>query len=175
MVVSYWPTYTKGNLGAPALLGRDYVTFKRENRSFERVALIIPHGARLTKASEAATLPGAQVSADFFAVLGIKPAIGRTFASDEGTSTGAGVVVISNTLWRERFGVRQRGRRTNDRARRPAANDHRRHAGRIRLPKAARAGTGTRNHSVPGVRVLDGDRRRSRRDELPRTSNRPPS
>lgn len=103
MVVSYWPTNTKGNLGAPAMLGRDFVTFQRENRSFERVALIIPHGARLTGASEAATLPGAQVSADFFAVLGIKPAIGRTFASDEGTSTGAGVVVISNTLWRERF------------------------------------------------------------------------
>jgi putative ABC transport system permease protein len=103
MVVSYWPTYTKGNLGAPAMLGRDYVTFQRENRSFERVALIIPHGARLTSTSEAATLPGAQVSADFFAVLGIKPAIGRTFAPDEGSSTGAGVVVISNTLWRERF------------------------------------------------------------------------
>jgi hypothetical protein len=26
VVVSYWPTYTKGNLGAPALLGRDFVT-----------------------------------------------------------------------------------------------------------------------------------------------------
>lgn len=103
MVVSYWPTYTKGNLGAPAMLGRDYVTFQRENRSFERVALIIPHGAQLTGVSEAATLPGAQVSADFFAVLGIKPVIGRTFAPDEGTSAGAGVVVISNTLWRERF------------------------------------------------------------------------
>ena len=46
MVVSYWPTYTKGNLGAPAMLGRDYVTFQRENRSFERVALIIPYGAQ---------------------------------------------------------------------------------------------------------------------------------
>ncbi|MEP6496149.1 MAG: ADOP family duplicated permease [bacterium] len=103
MVVSYWPTYVKHWLGAPAMLGRDYVRFQRENRSFERVALIIPHGAQLTGADEAATIPGAQVSADFFSVLGIKPAIGRTFAPDEGTGTGAGVVVISNTLWRERF------------------------------------------------------------------------
>lgn len=103
MVVSYWPTYTKGNLGAPAMLGRDYVTLRRENRSFERAALIIPHGAQLTGSGDAATLPGAQVSADFFSVLGIKPALGRTFAPDEGTSTGAGVVVISNKLWRERF------------------------------------------------------------------------
>ena len=103
MVVSYWPTYTKGNLGAPAMLGRDFVTFQRENRSFERVALIIPYGARLTGAGDAATLPGARVSADFFRVLGVTPAIGRTFAPDEGTSTGAGVVVISDKLWRERF------------------------------------------------------------------------
>ena len=103
MVVSYWPPYTKGNLGAPAMLGRDFVTFQRENRSFEQVALIIPHGARLMGAGEAAMLPGAQVSPAFFRVLGIKPAIGRTFVPDEGTGRGVGVVVISNRLWREHF------------------------------------------------------------------------
>jgi putative ABC transport system permease protein len=103
MVVSYWPTFTKGWIGAPAMLGRDFVTFQRENRSFDRVALIIPHGAQLTGTHGAATLPGAQVSADFFAVLGAKPAIGRTFARDEGTSTGSGVVVIGHRLWQERF------------------------------------------------------------------------
>lgn len=103
MVVSYWPPFTKGWIGAPAMLGRDFVTFQRDNRSFERVALIIPHGAQLIGVGEAATLPGAQVSADFFSVLGVKPAIGRTFASNEGTATGSGVVVISDKLWRERF------------------------------------------------------------------------
>ena len=103
MVVSYWPPYTKGWIGAPAMMGRDFVTFQRDNRSFERVALIIPHGAQLRGVGEAATLPGAQVSADFFSVLGVKPAIGRTFAPDEGTGTGSGVVVISDKLWRERF------------------------------------------------------------------------
>ncbi len=103
MVVSYWPTYNKHWLGAPALLGRDFVTFQRTNRSFERVALIIPHGAQLTGTGEATTLPGAQVSTDFFSVLGVKPAIGRTFAPDEGTTTDAGVIVISHKLWQERF------------------------------------------------------------------------
>ena len=103
MVVSYWPTYAKGRLGAPALLGRDFVTFSQANRSFDRVAMIIPHGARLTGAGDAVTIPGALVTADFFSVLGIKPAIGRTFAPDGGTGTGAGVVVISNKLWRTRF------------------------------------------------------------------------
>src|SRR3954468_7357021 len=29
MVVSYWPTYAKGRLGAPSLLGRDFLTFQQ--------------------------------------------------------------------------------------------------------------------------------------------------
>ena len=103
MVVSYWPAYTKGNLGAPAMLGRDFLTFQRGNRSFDKVALIIPHGAQLTRASEAETLPGAWVSPDFFEALGVQPALGRTFARDDGTTTGAGVVVISHKLWRGSF------------------------------------------------------------------------
>src|SRR5437773_3984601 len=35
MVASYWPAYVKGWLGAPAMLGRDFVTFERLNHSFE--------------------------------------------------------------------------------------------------------------------------------------------
>lgn len=105
MTVSYWPAYVKGWLGAPAMMGRDFVTFQRANRSFDKVALIIPHGAQLTRTGEAETLPGAWVTPDFFAVLGVKPALGRTFSSNDGSTTGSGVVVISNTLWRERFGA----------------------------------------------------------------------
>jgi hypothetical protein len=104
MVVSYWPTYSKGRLGAPSLLGSDFLTFRRSNRAFDRVALVVPNGARLTGAGDAATIPGALVTPDFFSVLGITPVIGRTFAPDEGSSTGSGVIVISNKLWRERFG-----------------------------------------------------------------------
>lgn len=103
MVVSYWPTYAKGRLGAPSLFGRDFVTLSQTNRSFDRVAMLIPYGVRLTGAGDAVTIPGALVTADFFSVLGVKPAIGRTFSAGEGTRWGAGVVVISNKLWRARF------------------------------------------------------------------------
>jgi putative ABC transport system permease protein len=154
MVVSYWPTYTKGWLGAPAMLGRDYVSFQRANRSFDRVALIIPHGAQLTGAGEATTLPGALVSADFFSVLGIKPAIGRTFAPDEGTSTDAGVIVISNKLWREHF-----------------ASDSTILGRTIVLdgqPQAAGSGACPGNRPVSSVRVLAGHCCGSCRHEFPR-------
>jgi hypothetical protein len=80
MVVSYWPTYAKGRLGAPSLFGRDFVTFSQANRAFDRIAMLIPYGVRLTGAGDAVTIPGALVTPDFFSVLGIKPVIGRTFA-----------------------------------------------------------------------------------------------
>ena len=101
--MSYWPTYAKHRLGAPALFGKDFLTFSQTNRAFDHVAMIIPHGVRLTGAGDAMSIPGALVTADFFAVLGIKPAIGRTFAPGEGTGEGSGVVVISDKLWRTRF------------------------------------------------------------------------
>jgi putative ABC transport system permease protein len=92
MVVSYWPTSVKGRLSAPSLLGRDYLTFRQTNRSFDRVAMVIPLGARLTGAGDAVTIPGALVPTEFFSVLGITPAIGRTFAPGNGTETSAGAV-----------------------------------------------------------------------------------
>ena len=57
-------------------------------------------------------LVGAQVTADFFSVHGVAPTIGRTFLPDEielglGDAAGvasAGPVVISDRLWRRRFG-----------------------------------------------------------------------
>src|SRR5262245_22237777 len=44
------------------------------------------------------------VSVDLFATLGIAPAIGRAFTPEEDTVSGAPVVILSNGLWRRRFG-----------------------------------------------------------------------
>jgi predicted permease len=49
-------------------------------------------------------LNGRQVSSGFFSTLGVKMAIGREFSPDVDRSGGAPVVVLSNRLWRNRFG-----------------------------------------------------------------------
>lgn len=63
----------------------------------------------------AETRTSAQVSNDFFHVAGVAPALGRTFSDEEvdrsvfsssNTHVGAGpVVVLSDRLWRQRFGA----------------------------------------------------------------------
>ena len=50
---------------------------------------------------------GEVVTANYFDVLGIRPAIGRAFqADDEGREAASPVVIISHQLWQRRFGGR---------------------------------------------------------------------
>jgi predicted permease len=48
-------------------------------------------------------ITGARVSDNLFAVLGIGPALGRTFVEGEGAPGRERVIVISDALWRQRF------------------------------------------------------------------------
>lgn len=48
-------------------------------------------------------LPEQYVTANVFAILGVRPELGRTFTVDEDQPHRAGVVVISDRLWRRRF------------------------------------------------------------------------
>jgi len=49
---------------------------------------------------------GAQVSESFFHVLGVGPALGRTFTSEELRTGGPNVVMLSDIVWTRRFGRR---------------------------------------------------------------------
>ncbi len=60
--------------------------------------------ANLTNEGEPERLQGFQVSANFFEVLGVAAAQGRTFLAEEARSGNNHVVVISHDLWQRRFG-----------------------------------------------------------------------
>lgn len=53
---------------------------------------------------EAERQPVSSVSANFFMVLGVPAAIGRTFQPAEDIESGARLVVLSDVTWRSRFG-----------------------------------------------------------------------
>jgi predicted permease len=56
-------------------------------------------GVNLTSGDETAYVQQQRVSAGFFRVLGIPPALGREFTSDEDAPAGPSVVVLSYSLW----------------------------------------------------------------------------
>jgi predicted permease len=81
----------------------NFLDWRRDNRSFTSIAAFRPDDFRLTGSGEAEHLRGEMVSADFFSVLGLRPALGRWFTSEEDRLGGAPVVVISAVLWKRKF------------------------------------------------------------------------
>ena len=81
---------------------RDY---RRDMKAFERLAAFAPSEANLTGTDVPERIQVARVSDQFFAVTGVRPALGRTFSPDEEVRGGPMVVMLSDGLWRRRFGA----------------------------------------------------------------------
>jgi predicted permease len=77
----------------------------RDSHPFQAVAAFQNDSFNLTGAEEPAFLDGFRVSADFFAALGVSPALGRAFTADEDRPGHEYEVVLSDHLWREHFGA----------------------------------------------------------------------
>src|SRR5579863_9928174 len=74
------------------------------NQSFTAVAAFTSEAFTLTGRGAPEQFRGARVSWNFFDILGIEPAIGRTFTPAEDQPSGANVALISHALWDRRFG-----------------------------------------------------------------------
>ncbi|OLE16072.1 MAG: hypothetical protein AUG83_04450 [Acidobacteria bacterium 13_1_20CM_4_57_11] len=90
----------------PEVSDRDYLAFRSQEQSFEQVASFSQGStANLTAAGDPVHIPVAYVTTEFFETLRTNPAIGRGFAAGEGEPGRDNVVVLSNELWKERFGA----------------------------------------------------------------------
>src|SRR5499426_574977 len=82
----------------------DFVDWREQSRSFERMAAFTDRTFNLTGVGEAERLNGLAVTADFFPLLSIRPAFGRVFLPEEDRPGASGVAILSHNLWRRRFG-----------------------------------------------------------------------
>jgi len=85
----------------------DYTDFRDRNRSFEGLVAASP--ATFGFSPGPGTLPrikaGQYVSANYFRALGVEPALGRDFRSDEDRVQGRdAVVILSHNFWAGQFG-----------------------------------------------------------------------
>ena len=71
---------------------------------FERMACWIVEAKDITGAGFVENLLGAQVTPSFFDLLGTQAALGRVFQPDESTPGKDDVLIISHSLWQNRFG-----------------------------------------------------------------------
>jgi putative ABC transport system permease protein len=71
---------------------------------FKAAAAVQGWQPSFTGAGEPEPLVGEQVTREYLDVLGIRPALGRTFRTEEDIPDGPRVVILSHALWQRRFG-----------------------------------------------------------------------
>ncbi|HYY56582.1 MAG TPA: ABC transporter permease [Pyrinomonadaceae bacterium] len=84
----------------------NYVSWREENHVFEEVAALpsVNFDMTLTGTGEPQQVEATTVSANFFSLLGSRAAVGRTFLPEDEKAGAPTVVVLSNGLWKRRFG-----------------------------------------------------------------------
>ena len=80
-----------------------YTQIQEQSKTLESMAGFYPLTLSLVTEREPEAVNGARASIDFFRVLGISPARGRTFSLEEEQDGGPDVAVISDGFWHSHF------------------------------------------------------------------------
>jgi putative ABC transport system permease protein len=102
-VASIWRT-TKDKRVEGYVSYLDLQDWRAQNRSFEAIAAYKPNGFILLNEEQAERLQGMRVTANFLALLKVKPLRGRDFQVEEEKRGAEGVVIIGHQFWQNRLG-----------------------------------------------------------------------
>ena len=83
----------------------NFLDWRAQNTVFEQLAAIKSLNATLTVFDQAERIDVAQTSANFFSVFGVGPQLGRLFIQADEQAGHEPIVVLSDVLWRRRFGA----------------------------------------------------------------------
>ena len=83
---------------------QEYLDYARQNSVFSDVAAFEPIDFNLTGAGQPLRINAARISATALPLLGVSPAMGRGFTSEEDRYGSDQVVLLSHSLWESQFG-----------------------------------------------------------------------
>ncbi|MGA2182706.1 MAG: ABC transporter permease [Bryobacteraceae bacterium] len=100
-LMKLWETSMwRGQAGWTAVSVPNLLDWREQNRAFEEIAAFTVGGVNLAGRGETLRVPAAQVEAEVFPALRIRPLLGRTILAED-----RDVVVLSHGLWVRRFGA----------------------------------------------------------------------
>ena len=82
----------------------NFLDWQKQNTTFEKVEAVNGSAFNLVIEGEPERLPGARITAGMFEMLGARAAQGRTFLDEEDQPGHNNVVLLSDSLWKRRFG-----------------------------------------------------------------------
>jgi putative ABC transport system permease protein len=87
-------------------VGMTFGTYRelvQRSRSFSAITVVRPWQPAMTGSGEPERIEGQRVSASYFQVLGVSPALGLNFNSSDDRPNGPNLIIISESLWQRRF------------------------------------------------------------------------
>ena len=82
----------------------DYTAWQNHNRTLSQIAGYRMFQANFTGGGEAERITGGYATMSLFPLLGVQPAMGRTFRPEEDRPGGPPVAILSHAFWKRRFG-----------------------------------------------------------------------
>ena len=82
----------------------NFEDWRRESRTFERMAAYSGANVTLTGAGNPAHIRGATVTPGFFETIGVPPSAGRVFDARDDRANNDRIAILSDGLWQRRFG-----------------------------------------------------------------------
>ena len=96
---------SKANFARGSISYPNFRDWQKDNHTFSAMAISRGYAFSLTGLGDAQQVQGEFISSDFFPLLGISPVMGRQLAPGEDEIGAAPVVLISQVLWQEKFGL----------------------------------------------------------------------
>ena len=94
------PPIMRGPISRP-----DFLEWQAQQKVFQAIAAYYFETFNLTGTDEAERVSGVRVTEDFFSLFGIAPAQGRFFLPSDDQAGSGRVAVISDGMWKRRFGA----------------------------------------------------------------------
>ena len=109
-IANIWNDFGVGAQSLPAVSPLDFRDYQRRSRTFEMFAAgsdagVVGLRGNLTGDGEPERVNAATVTANFFPLFGVSPAYGRNFVEAEEAAGGPHVAILSDRLWRRRYGA----------------------------------------------------------------------
>jgi putative ABC transport system permease protein len=102
-VVAIWETHPEGRWYQPVAVP-DYFDMREQNTSLVEMGLLGFNWVNLAGEPEPTRSYASRGTASVFRALGVQPAIGRLFSDDEELEGSHYVVILSDRLWKRRYG-----------------------------------------------------------------------
>ena len=101
---SLYEINSRGNVGRTRATPLNYVDWQQQAKSFSGMGAHIGTGFTLTGQGDPAFVLGQQVTPNLLDVLGVAPAIGRSFMPHETEAGSHRVVLLTHRLWLKHYG-----------------------------------------------------------------------